>query len=286
MLSNSIIKYFAKKHIAGSSLNDALKVCRWANQKNWFATISAWTSEKETYESNANRYYEIVNAIIVEGFNSYVSIKPSAINFKLTLFERIAEKASLKNIRIHFDSLSPDIADKSIKFLREAKSIYNNVGYTIASRWGRSLIDVKEIIKLQIPVRIVKGQWPDIDHLKINAKNNYINILKNISEKAPLIVVATHDYKLAQEALNILENGKNNFELEQFFSLPLNGIELAKSFKAKYGIYIAYGEPYLPYNIKNANKRPAMLFWLVRDILNIRQKYILESSFINRNSEL
>lgn len=286
MLKHNIIKYFAKKHIAGSSLNDALKICRWANQKNWFTTISVWTDEKENPESAALKYSEIITAITVEGFDSYLSIKPSALNFNLKLFARIAESAQVKNIRIHFDSLSPDLADKSLKFLREAKSIYTNVGFTLASRWNLSLHAAEEMIKLQIPVRIVKGQWADVDNSKIDSRKNYLTLIKMLSGKVPLIAVATHDIKLAKNAFDLLLKEKNNFEFEQFFSLPLNGIGLSKSVNSKFGLYVAYGTPYLPYSLNNANKRPAMFLWLLRDVLNIKQKYVLESSLASAKIEL
>jgi len=285
MLKNNFIHYIAKKHIAGPNLNDALSICKLAESSGWSTTISVWTGEHVSADENANKYQEIISAIIDSNLNSYLSIKPSAINFSLKLFDCIAKNAASKNIRIHFDSLSPDLADSYLKFLKEAKTIYSCLGYTLPSRWKRSLLDAELISKLNIPVRIVKGQWRDPEYSRIDSRKNYLNIINILAERVPLIGIATHEKILAERAIEILTKTKTQYEIEQFFSLPSIEMKLAQKYNFKKRLYVVYGEAYLPYNLRSINKRPAMLGWVLKDILDLKPKAYNNFQSIQKNFE-
>jgi len=277
MLNREITKYLANKHIAGPELTNALIICRMASRSCWANTISVWTAESSGAGENLKKYKEILKAITDNNFNSYLSMKPSALCFDIKMFEALAEVASVKNIRIHFDSLSPDMAGPYLSFLNNAHMAYKNLGYTLPSRWLRSLEDADRISKYKIPVRIVKGQWGDPANKRIDPKENYLNLVKRLSGKVPLIAIATHDRITAEKAINILDKDNVPFELEQFFSLPFIKARIIPENKfIKKRIYVVYGEPYLPYNLRSANKRPEMLLWLIKDILNIKPHYAFE----------
>ncbi len=287
MLKNNIINYIAKKHIAGTYLEDALAICRLAESSGWSTAISVWTREGVSFEENASKYHEIISAIINEKLNSYLSIKPSSINFNLKMFEQLACYASQEKMRIHFDSLSPDSADRYLKFLMEAITIYPLLGYTLPSRWRRSLLDAELISELNIPVRIVKGQWPDPDYKQINSRKNFLEIIKILAGKVPMIGIATHEKSLAEKAIEIASTTNTQYELEQFFSLPSVEKKLSQKYNLKKRLYVVYGEPYLPYNLRSANKRPAMIGWVLKDIFDLKPKtfnYLYATSIKDRNT--
>ena len=193
----------------------------------------------------------------------------------MNLFEYICKKIPDNNVRIHFDSFSPDLADRTLQYFKQTKKIYNNVGYTIPARWLRSFNDAEQIAGMNVPVRIVKGQWRDPDDIKIDVEENFLKIIKILINKAPLIAIATHDLKLAEKAIKILGNTKTEFELEQLFSLPIIGKTIQSHFKKlniKIRLYVPYGEPYLPYNLRTFNERPAMIAWFIRDLANVKQR--------------
>ncbi len=272
MLKDNVINYIAKKHIAGPNLDDALSICKLAENSGWSTTISVWTGKDISADENAKKYQEIILAIIDSNLTSYVSIKPPAINFDLKRFDRIAKLAASRNIRIHFDSLSPDLADNYLKFLKGAKTIYPFLGYTLPSRWNRSLFDAELISRLNIPVRIVKGQWPEFEHSRIDSRKNFIKLINILAERVPLIGIATHEKILAERAIEIITKTKTPYELEQFFSLPFIDMKLAQKYNFKKRLYVVYGEAYLPYNLRSINKRPAMLGWVLKDILDLKSK--------------
>ena len=267
MLSENLRKYIASKHIAGPKLGDALSVCRAAAERKSGTILSLWTQDKSKI-SFTSGCLEIIDAIVKEKLDCYLSIKPSLLDFDIKQFSELAAAASKNNIRIHFDSLTYDLAPKSLEFIKKAEFLYSNVGYTLPSRWLRSRKDAEEIAALKIPVRVVKGQWKDTGYPEINTKENFLEILKILANKSPLIAIATHDFALAKEAvLTLKEAGHNGCEIEQFFSLPLNCKKLTELYNIKFRLYVAYGQPYLPYNINNFFERPVMIKWLVKDLI-------------------
>ena len=272
MLKENLRNYIAEKHVAGPELGDALSVCRAAAERKFGTILSVWTQEK-CKTNFTSSCLEIIDAIIKEKLDCYLSIKPSLLDFDIKQFCELAAAAGKNNIRIHFDSLTYDLAPRSLEFIKKAKFLYSNVGYTLPSRWLRSREDAEEIAKLRVPVRIVKGQWKDPGYPEINTKKNFLEILRILANKSPIIAIATHDFGLAKEAVLILkESGHNGCEIEQFFSLPLNCKKLTELYNIKFRLYVAYGKPYLPYNINNVFERPVMIKWLVKDLMTGKRR--------------
>ena len=268
MIKEKIVEIIGKRHVAGENLIDALKTSNWAFNNNWGSAISAWTSDNEDKFSVANKYKEIINVITKGKLNSYVSIKPHSMNYDLELLDSMIVDLKNSKIRVHIDSLFPETADKTLKFFVDAKSKYDNIGYTLPSRWKRSLDDAEVLIKHNAAVRIVKGQWIDPDNPDIDPRKNYIDLVKKLTNKVPMIGIATHDKEVAIAAIDILKNSTTKFELEQFFSLPLITKKISKTHNAPVRIYVPYGTGYLPYNTNQMRVRPAILFWLLRDLLS------------------
>lgn len=281
MFNDYVRNMIAKRHIAGADLGHAEKICKWCSANGWATTISAWTLPNENKLSVAEKYIEIIKTISSRGYDSYLSIKPSALEFDLNLFEHIVKEIPYESVRIHFDSLSPDLAEKSLRYFKQVRTIYANVGYTIPARWLRSFYDAKEIAGMNVPVRIVKGQWRDPDDFKLAGEKNYLKIIGMLIDNVPLIAIATHDKHLAEKAVELFNGTETAFEVEQFFSLPLIGEAIqsrCNGRKFKIRLYVAYGEPYLPYNLKDVNMRPALISWFVRDFFNLKQRFNLDSS--------
>lgn len=286
LLNEYIKKRIAKRHIAGTELHDALRVCKRAALNGWSSTISVWTHPYEDKRSVAEKYIKIINTISSRGLESYLSIKPTALQYDVNIFEYIAKEVTDTSVRIHFDSLSPDLADLALQYFKEVRTIYDNVGYTIPARWLRSFKDAEEIAGMNVPVRIVKGQWQDPDDIKTEVEDNYLKIVNMLNGNVPVIAIATHDLRLAEKAVKQLDNSNTGVELEQFFSLPLIAKQiqpLAIQNKIKIRLYVAYGKPDLPYNLRTANERPAVIAWFVRDLLNLKPRFNIR---LNKQTEV
>lgn len=264
-LKNKIVKKVASRHIAGAEVGDALQVCRWANGKGFYSILSPWAGTDESSRNMFERYKLGVATLHNQDFNCFLSVKLDAIGYDYGMFKEILELGQMYNIRIHVDSLGPDSVQKKFQFLEKAMEFNKILGCTLPSRWHRSLTDADRAVALGIPVRIVKGQWEDPSNGKLDCKKHYLAIVRKLAGRASHVGIATHNLPLAEKSLTCLSSSDTYCELEQFFSLPLNGVGLAKKLGRPYRIYVAYGHPGVPYNVRFALTRPSIAAWMVAD---------------------
>lgn len=269
-LRHRVVSRIASRHVAGNKLQDALKICAWANSRGYNYILSAWQNgeltelSEEDKNKNMESFISALTSVKKNSGNAYLSIKLDALGYDYALFYELLEMAKAARVRLHIDSLAPDSCDTNFRFLEDTSDYHDFLGCTLPSRWKRSLDDADKAIDLGLSVRLVKGQWEDPFN-KIDSRDNYLALAEKLAGKVPYIGIATHDKKLAVQTIQLLKGKQDHFELEQFFSLPLNGISLAKKYSVPYRLYISYGHPAIPYNYRFAMTRPALGVWMISD---------------------
>ena len=143
--------------VAGPELSDAIRVCQRAALRGWSTTIGPWDGREDAPETTAAKYCSAVRVIAQERLDCYLSLKLPALRFDRVLLETVLECASVHGVRVHFDSLGPETASDSLTLLERAARRHRNLSYTLPSRWRRSHDDADTILRLGIPVRVVKG---------------------------------------------------------------------------------------------------------------------------------
>lgn len=264
---NWTAKYAAASYIAGSTVQDAIRVCRQVAGRGWSSTICPWDGPTDSPEYVLSTYETALNSISGEGLDCYLSIKAPSIEYDLKCLTKLAEIARDREVRIHFDSLGPETASQSLALLEKALKIYRNFSYTLPSRWRRSIDDAEKIIDLGVTVRIVKGQWPDPDAPNIDPKSNFLNLVDVLAGRASRVAIATHDSSLARESLTRLRALGTLCELEQLYGLPMRADSVAKPLGIPVRVYVPYGWAYLSYSLWEIRKRPIILVWLLKDFL-------------------
>lgn len=271
-LRTKVVNKIAARHVAGPALRDALKICRWADRHGINTNIEPWTFAQDSSEIMLEQYSAAVNAILTTGYNCTLGVKPVCLNYDVGLFTELIEFARMHNIRIHIGSTDLESAKKNFAFLEKATTIYSELGCTLPSRWARSLDDTQRVVDLGLYVRVVKGQWLDPTAPRLDSRKNFLTIVSRLVDKCRCVGVATHDSRLAEKALGILSSSQNEYEMEQFFSLPLNGLSLSRRFSCPYRIHVAYGNPGLPYNVRFGPHRPMTIAWVASDFLRRRRQ--------------
>lgn len=264
-IKNTIIKRVSSRHVAGPKMDDAIRVCRWALKNDFNLALAPWRETGEAKESLFESYKSVIQFLKDDNIDGYLSIKLDAIDYDFGKFRELLDLGRFHNIRIHVDSLDPESAPKTHQFLERASEYHQVLGCTLPSRWKRSLNDCERVVSLGISVRIVKGQWEDNKYNDVDCRNNYMSIIGKLAGRARHVGIATHDVKLAEKALKGLIASKTHCEMEQFFSLPLNGRAIAKNLGCPYRLYVSYGQPGIPYNIRFASTRPSIAAWMMAD---------------------
>ncbi len=262
---NKAVAVISSRHVAGPDLKDALLIRDWAETRDVGTVISPWIGSLDSPRQVLQLYSDAISAVQPNHLGSHVAIKLSALGYDYGLFEELLGIARSKKVKLQIDSLEHESAAKTHALIEKASATYRNIGCTLPSRWLRSASDAERAAELRIHARVVKGQWHDPTSPKIDPRANFLTIVSKLAKRGADVSIGTHDYPLADKALEILAESDARFELAQFFSLPLNGFDLSRKYKCPYLIYIAYRSPYMPYNWHFFLSRPSMMAWLIRD---------------------
>jgi proline dehydrogenase len=260
-------QHAARSYIAGPDVQDAIEICRQAAGYGWSSTICPWDGAEDTPDGVARSYETALESVGRGRLDCYLSIKVPSLGYNPGLLKSLLTSAGRHGIRVHFDAQEPETASPTFAMIEEARSYYDNLGCTLPSRWRRSVADVETAIRMNIPVRVVKGQWPDPGAPDRDPCEGYLQVIDALAGRARKVSVATHDISLARESLGRLKNAGTPCELEQLYGLPLRIETVSRPLDVDVRIYVPYGNAYLMYAIEEVRKKPVILYWLMKDAI-------------------
>ena len=166
----------ARSYIVGPDLKDAVRVGHRLTPLQSL-TICYWNTEDESSRTVASAYVSAIDALAQEKFKSNVSIKAPAIGFDSHCICEVLERGRGKGVRLHFDALAPEAANKTFGMISDALSHFPDIGSAPSpGRWRRSLSDADWVVEHQVPVRVVKGQWPDSIKPEIDLRQGFLAV--------------------------------------------------------------------------------------------------------------
>ncbi|MEY8690198.1 MAG: hypothetical protein AB9M53_10040 [Leptothrix sp. (in: b-proteobacteria)] len=254
------------RHVSGVQVTDALAAARIEAQRGHLSSLGYWPQPGESPASIAAHYLRGIEGIGAAGLTCSISVKVDQLGFDRDLCREVLHKAMQHDVRVHFDAQGFDTVDRTHDLLADGLRLGADVSGTLPSRWQRSQDDAERFIELGIAVRVVKGQGGDPDHPKIDPGRAYLALVERLAGRAAHVGVATHDRRVAEPALAHLQATHTPCSLEQMRSLPrIDFVALKRGLPVR--IYIACGRFGLPYAIGEFARRPAILGWILRDLL-------------------
>ena len=130
-------------------------------------------------------YLAAVEALSRSGLDAYLSIKAPALGFSPELVAKLLERTRSAGVRVHFDSLSPESAERTLALIAAATQRDDELGITLPARWRRSLGDADAAVELGLGVRVVKGQWPDPDAPEQDPRAGFLAIVERAGGARP-----------------------------------------------------------------------------------------------------
>lgn len=264
----SVLTRVARIYVAGDDVVDARRVAeRWAARA-VPSTFGFWDDGRDTPRDVANQYLRGLDELRSD---EYLSIKLTALDYSEALLEELAERAAKRRIRLHFDAMSPDSADRTRRSVTAFAARYGSkfpIGYTLPGRWGRSVEDAAWACELRLPVRVVKGQFPDGSAGDPAA--GFERVVRALAGRAVHVAVATHDVPLAERSLRRLADQGTSRELELLYGLPVRkSLRSAGKLRERVRVYIGYGRAHVPYAVSKVMENPKMMLWMARDLLRL-----------------
>lgn len=262
-------------YVVGPELEDALRVSREVCQLGFRTTVCYWNLQDDAPRQVANGYLRALDVFEREQGGWYLSIKAPALGFSSALVSEIVNRCRQAGVRAHFDAYEPETSEATFNLIREGLEAHGSecnsgplFGCTLPGRWRRSLADAGWAIENGLSVRVVKGQWKDLDDPSHDPQRGFLEVVERLAGRARHVGIATHDPVAAARALEMLCDANTACELELLFGLPLElAMDAARRLGVPVRVYIPYGHGWLPYCLSQVQKNPRILWWLLQDLL-------------------
>jgi proline dehydrogenase len=275
-----------KRFMPGETLTDAIEAATKLSQNSISTTFTILGENINNFseaESATKNYIDLLERIDNEIIDIEISLKLTQIGFDhsfektFELFRLIVQKAKECSNNVFIDIEDSSYVDNTIRFYKEIKKEYDNVGLCLQAYLYRTLNDIKEMISINPWIRLVKGAYKEPESVAFKNKSkvdeNYFEIskylLKEIREKGVRVAFATHDVSLQERIKKEAET----------LMLPIYDVE----FQMLYGIkqpeqiklanegynvrtLISYGKLWYPWYMRRLAERPANVGFLVKNL--------------------
>lgn len=281
-----IVGYFSKNYIAGSTLEDAVRVVKELNTKGMMATIDLLgeeVSEKEPAMKAVDMYKNILNMIKQENLDANVSVKPTQMGLKVDkefCFEMIKSLVQLAKelnsfVRIDMEDRTTTSETLDI-YLRLKEEYAGHVGTVIQAYLRRTSEDVRTLIRHNANLRLCKGIYNeprDAAYKQMPIINeNFKYNLEELLGSSCYVGIATHDEILVWHGIKTVEKlglNKNQYEFQMLLGVDEKLREIILKAGHRLRVYVPFGRDWYPYSTRRLKENPKMAGYVFKAIFGI-----------------
>jgi proline dehydrogenase len=286
--NSGFARRLSSRFIAGSSLDDALAVCRRIRGEGITATLDyLGENVKSLAEAAACRdmYVRALNAMHTAGLEPNVSLKLTQFGIDFSLDACEANVAALVRTAaeiggfVRIDMEGSAYTERTLGLVRRIYRQHGACGTVIQAYLRRSRQDVTDLIADGIRVRLCKGAYlepPDIAFpAKADVDRHYVELahqLLGTTQTSPgyYPALATHDERIIERTERFATNNgiaRKSFEFQMLYGIrrDLQKRLVAEGYRMR--LYVPFGEAWYPYFMRRLAERPANLAFLLRNLL-------------------
>ena len=284
ILPKSIVHIFAKKYIAGNTLDDAVRVTKELNAKGILATIDVLgeaVNTKRESELAKKECLEVLDAINHHKLNANLSLKPTQLgliidkDFCYSQISEILEKAKGYNNFVRIDMEDSSTTDLTFDLLNKMKEKYSNVGVVVQAYLRRTFDDVEKLNQQGTNYRLCKGIYVEPEEIAFKGRqevrDNYLKVLELILDDGNYVGIATHDDYLIKGVYELIKKkniSKDKFEFQMLYGVTEHLRDKINADGYKIRIYVPFGEHWYKYSIRRLQENPAMVWHITKSIFS------------------
>jgi proline dehydrogenase len=285
LVPRPIVERVAARYVAGSKLDDALRVVRALNREGICATVDILgeSVEDEGLARQAvDEYIELIDAIKSSGVDSSVSVKPTMIGLSISeaLFDKhmqiLGRRAEERGVVLTIDMEDHATTDVTLHVFQHLRQDFEKIGCVLQAYLRRTLDDI-----VQLPqssnVRLCKGIYVEPKEIAYKGyqevRDNYVAALEYLFIDKHYACIATHDEWLIERALGLLKHhtvASNCYEFQMLLGVkPALGRKLVADGHAL-RVYVPYGRDWYAYSLRRLRENPQVAVHVLRAMLTGR----------------
>jgi len=286
IMPKPIVHFFAKKYIAGVTIEDAVRVTKELNNKGIYATIDVLGEDVNTRkdsEEAKNGCLAVLDTIIKNKLKANLSLKPTQLGILIDrhlCFQQVSEildKALSIDNFVRIDMEDSGLTDDTLELYTKLKSRYSNVGVVIQAYLRRTYSDVIKQNSSNANFRLCKGIYVEPEEIAFKdrqqIRDNYLKVLEIIFQNGNYVGIATHDEYLIKGAIELIKKynvSKDKFEFQMLYGVreDLRDKVNAQGFKIR--IYVPFGEHWYKYSVRRLQENPQLAWYITKSIFSLR----------------
>ncbi len=271
---------FARRFIAGETLEETLPAVRDLNQKHLNVTLDylgeAVTDEAATREA-AEIYRRMLDTIDGSDVRASISLKLSQLGQEISNelteenLRRILERARELENFVRIDIEDSTTTQRTVDTLKAVRPDFPNVGIAIQSYLRRSRQDIEDLNTIGAQVRLCKGAYQEEADVAFTDKDevdaSYKQLATTLLEAGTYPAFATHDPAMIDHVLSEakrLGRGPDDFEFQMLYGIRRDAqVDLVKR-GHRMRVYVPFGSQWCPYFMRRIAERPANAMFIMR----------------------
>ena len=283
--NNRLAKGFARRFVAGETLDDALDAVRALNAKGISVSLDelgeSVTNEREA-RATRDTYLGIMDRIAESHLDANVSVKLTALGLDIAedlcvmLMQDLLERARQHRTFIRIDMEASAYTERTLRLFEERfyPSFREQVGIVLQSYLYRTWADTERANELQCRVRICKGAYKEPAEVAFPDKKdvdaNYVKCMHALMERGNYPGLATHDPAIIAEAKRFARErsiANERFEFQMLYGVRRDLQEDLVRQGYRMRVYVPFGTQWYPYLMRRLAERPANIAFLTGNIL-------------------
>ena len=283
--NNGFAKKFARRFVAGETLDDALSAVRALDARGITASLDllgeSVTNEREARAAES-AYLNVLDRIHEERLNANVSIKLTAMGLDISeelcvaIMHDVLGRAQAYRTFVRLDMEASAYTERTLRLFEERlyPTYKENVGIVLQSYLYRTWSDVERAIKLQCRVRLCKGAYKEPAAVAYPEKRevdaNYIKCMHALLEEGNYPGIATHDPAIIAEAKRfVAEKGidRSRFEFQMLYGIRRDMQDQLVREGYRMRVYVPFGTQWYPYLMRRLAERPANVAFITGNVM-------------------
>lgn len=280
-IPKSIVGQVSKRYIAGTTLQDAVRVVQDLNARGMMATLDLLGEDiHDVAEAVATKdeWLKIVRAIHDQKLDSNVSLKLSQLGLRIdgdlcyNNVRAIVQAAREVGNFVRIDMEDSSTTDGTLELYRRLREEgFDNVGVVIQAYLRRSESDVRALVKMKANFRICKGIYIEPEEIayrdREEVRRNFVMLLRIIMESGCYVGIATHDEYVIEKAYELVHKlglAKDRYEFQMLLGVREGLRDSIVRQGHRLRVYVPFGEKWYAYSVRRLKENPQIAGYILK----------------------
>jgi proline dehydrogenase len=271
-----VVQRLSSRYIAGSSIDDAVRVVARLNAKGKLATVDVLgeeiTSADEAH-AIAAQYHDVLARIDANGLDANVSVKLTGLGLELDYdlcrenVQAVLLDARARGSFVRIDMEDSSTTDRTLRLYRELRDAgHENVGVVLQAYLRRTEDDLAGLEN----VRLCKGIYVEPVAIAYRGfdevRANYVRCLEALVAQGSYVAVATHDEYLIREALRVVRDlPPDRYEFQMLLGVRPDRADSLVGAGHRLRVYVPYGVQWYEYSLRRLQENPRIAGYVAAD---------------------